>query len=65
MIVRIQRKSGRRWVTVGIDTTNGSGAYSERIGTRRGTYRAVTPRATWPSPTTSCLAATSPTRVKR
>jgi ribosomal protein S28E/S33 len=64
MLVRIQRRTSRGWVTVGSDRTNQAGAYSKRIANRRGTYRAMAPSATLPSPTTVCGAATSRTRVK-
>ena len=64
MIVRIQRRTSRGWITVGIDSTNEAGAYRERIGNRPGTYRAVTLRDTWPTPTTVCRAAFSPKIVR-
>ena len=42
--VKIQRRGGGRWRTVGTDTTNADGLYRERIPDRVGRYRAVVPR---------------------
>jgi hypothetical protein len=39
--VRIQRRSGGRWQTVGTTTTNDMGAYRKRIRDRAGRYRSL------------------------
>jgi hypothetical protein len=44
--VKIQRRSGGRWRTVGKTTTNDSGAYKKRIRDRGGRYRSLAPAVT-------------------
>jgi IPT/TIG domain len=44
--VKIQRRSGGRWRTVGKTTTNDSGAYKKRIRDRAGRYRSLAPAVT-------------------
>lgn len=44
--VRVQRRSGGRWRTVGSDITNANGSYSIGNVRRPGRYRAVAPRQT-------------------
>jgi hypothetical protein len=44
--VRIQRRSGGRWQTVGTTTTNDTGAYRKRIRDRAGRYRSLAPAIT-------------------
>jgi IPT/TIG domain len=44
--VKIQRRSGGRWRTVGTTTTNDSGAYKKRIRDRAGRYRSMAPELT-------------------
>lgn len=65
--VKIQRRTSRGWDTVGSDRTDGDGFYRERIGDRRGSYRAVAPRTTVTAQGTThvCATAASPTRAHR
>ena len=44
--VKIQRRSGGSWKTVGKTTTNDTGAYRKRIRDRAGRYRSVAPLIT-------------------
>jgi len=44
--VKIQRRSGGSWRTVGTTTTNDTGAYRKRIRDRSGRYRSVAPLIT-------------------
>jgi hypothetical protein len=44
--VKIQRRSGGRWQTVGTTTTNDMGAYRKRIRDRAGRYRSLAPAIT-------------------
>jgi hypothetical protein len=44
--VKIQRRSGGRWRTVGKTTTNDSGAYKKRIRDRAARYRSLAPAVT-------------------
>jgi hypothetical protein len=44
--VRIQRRSGGSWQTVGRTTTSDTGAYRKRIRDRAGRYRSLAPAIT-------------------
>jgi IPT/TIG domain len=44
--VKIQRRSGGSWMTIGRTTTNDTGAYRKRIRDRAGRYRSVAPLIT-------------------
>jgi hypothetical protein len=55
--VKIQRRSGGRWRTVGKTTTNDSGAYKKRVRDRGGRYRSLAPAVT--VGTDTCLKAVS------
>jgi uncharacterized protein (TIGR03437 family) len=44
--VKIQRRSGGRWQTVGTTTTTDTGAYRKRIRDRAGRYRSLAPTIT-------------------
>jgi hypothetical protein len=61
--VKIQRRSGGRWRTVGETTTNETGAYRKRIRDRAGKYRSKAPKIT--VGTATCNAATSNTVRRR
>lgn len=60
--VRIQKRIGNKWKTVGSDKTNSDGGYSEGLTDKTAKYRAVAPR-TKLSDTSICAKAVSKVRT--